>query len=500
MILEVLAQVFTPGTLLFLLLGSVLGLFIGALPGLSATMGVAILTPMTFWLPAEQGLAMLISIYCTAIFAGGIPAILVNTPGTPASMVTTFDGYPLTKQGKAGLALGVNAIYSGVGGLISVLFLMFLAQPIARFALNFGAAEYFALAIFGLSMIISVSGSTIRKGLISGLIGLFIATVGLDPITSTPRFTFGSSELYDGISFIPIMIGVFGLGEVFYQLLLKRQQQMSTNVKKKVGRVIPNRQERKEMRKPFVFSAILSPIIGAIPGAGGDIASIVTWEQSKRMAKGKKKTEYGKGSLGGLAATTTANNGVIGGAFTTMLTLGLPGDAVTAVLLGSLMMYGMQPGPNLFTENPDIVTTIIVLLLLANILVIIIGLAGASLFSRLMLLKQEYIWVSVVLFSIIGAFALNNSYVDVWIVFISGIVGLLFRKLDIPLGPLILGILLGPMAESNFRRALVMGGDQAYLMFLTRPIALTLLLLAVLSLVVPMLLSIIRSYKEKQSA
>ncbi|WP_312855494.1 tripartite tricarboxylate transporter permease [Litoribacterium kuwaitense] len=495
-----LAQVFTPGTLLFLLLGSVLGLFIGALPGLSATMGVAILTPMTFWLPAEQGLAMLISIYCTAIFAGGIPAILVNTPGTPASMVTTFDGYPLTKQGKAGLALGVNAIYSGVGGLISVLFLMFLAQPIARFALNFGAAEYFALAIFGLSMIISVSGSTIRKGLISGLIGLFIATVGLDPITSTPRFTFGSSELYDGISFIPIMIGVFGLGEVFYQLLLKRQQQMSTNVKKKVGRVIPNRQERKEMRKPFVFSAILSPIIGAIPGAGGDIASIVTWEQSKRMAKGKKKTEYGKGSLGGLAATTTANNGVIGGAFTTMLTLGLPGDAVTAVLLGSLMMYGMQPGPNLFTENPDIVTTIIVLLLLANILVIIIGLAGASLFSRLMLLKQEYIWVSVVLFSIIGAFALNNSYVDVWIVFISGIVGLLFRKLDIPLGPLILGILLGPMAESNFRRALVMGGDQAYLMFLTRPIALTLLLLAVLSLVVPMLLSIIRSYKEKQSA
>lgn len=289
--MEIIAQLFAPGTLLFMLIGGVVGLFIGALPGLSATMGVAILTPLTFWLPPEQGLAMLISIYCVAIFAGGIPAILVNTPGTPASMVTTFEGYPLTKQGKAGIALGINAIYSGLGGIISVIFLMLLAQPLSSFALRFGAVEYFALAFFGLSMIISVSGKSISKGLISGFIGLFIATIGLDPITSTPRFTYELSGLYEGVSFIPIMIGLFGLGEVFYQFLTKGDKFAANkkNTKKKVGRILPNKEERKEMRKPFAISAILSPIIGAIPGAGGDIASIITWEQSKRFTKGKKK-------------------------------------------------------------------------------------------------------------------------------------------------------------------------------------------------------------------
>ena len=494
--MEVMLQIFAPGTLLFILIGSILGLFIGALPGLSATMGVAILTPMTFWLPPEQGLAMLIAIYAVALFAGGIPAILINTPGTPANMVTTFDGYPLAQQGKAGLALGINAIYSGLGGLVSVVFLMLLAQPIAKFALNFGAAEYFALAFFGLSMIIGISGKSIRKGIISGFIGLFIATVGLDPITSTQRFTFNQSELYEGISFIPIMIGLFGLGEIFYQFLSKKKDTGSDNkkdFKSKIGRILPNRKERKEMRKPFIGSAIISPIIGAIPGAGGDIASIVTWEQSKRFAKGKKKAEYGKGSLGGLAATTAANNGVIGGAFATMLTLGLPGDAVTAILIGSLMMYGMQPGPNLFVENPDIIYTIIGLLFIAHILVIVVGLFGAKIFSRIMLLKQEYIWLSVILFCVIGAYAINNSYFDVWIALAFGVVGLIFRKLDYPLGPLILGLILGPMAESNFRRALVMGDGQDYTIFFTRPISLILIIIAVLSLIMPVILKAIRS-------
>src|SRR5699024_9118651 len=296
-------------------------------------------------------------------------------------------------------------------------------------------------------------------GIISGFIGLLIATVGLDPITSTQRFTFGNSEIYEGVSFVPIMIGLFGMGEIFFQFLLKKEhapKKKETLSKKEIGRVIPNKSERKEMRKPFWGSAIISPIIGAIPGAGGDIASIVTWEQSKRFSKGKKKEEYGKGSLGGLAATTSANNGVIGGAFATMLTLGLPGDAVTAILIGSLMMYGMQPGPNLFVENPDIIHTIFGLLLISNILVIVVGLLGAKIFSRIILIKQEYIWLSVILFCIVGSFAMNNSYFDVWIALFFVIVGLIFRKLDYPLGPLILGLILGPMAESNFRRALVM--------------------------------------------
>lgn len=249
------------------------------------------------------------------------------------------------------------------------------------------------------------------------------------------------------------------------------------------------------MAKPFAMSSIVSTFIGAIPGAGGDIASIVTWEQSKKFAKGKKKEEFNNGSLGGLAATCTANNGVIGGAFTTMLTLGLPGDAVTAILIGSLMMYGMQPGPNLLVENPDIVHTIFGLLLISNIFVIIIGLFGAQLFSRILLLKQEFIWVSVILFSIVGAYALNNSVFDVWVMFISGFIGLLFRKFDYPLGPLILGLILGPMAESNFRRALVISGDSSYSIFFTRPISLILISLAVISLVFPL----IKMIRKKQS-
>ncbi|MCG1010650.1 tripartite tricarboxylate transporter permease [Salinicoccus sp. ID82-1] len=489
------ADLFQFGTIAFILIGSILGLFIGALPGLTATMGIAILTPLTFWLPPEQGLAMLISIYCTGLFASGIPAILINTPGTPASMATTFDGYPLTKQGKAGVALGINAIYSGLGGIVSTIFLILLAQPISNFALSFGAPEYFALAIFGLSMMIGISGKSITKGLLTGFIGLFIATIGLDPIVSTPRFTFEQSALFDGISFIPIMIGLFGIGEIFDQILNKPEKIES--IKKKIGRVFPTRQEHKEIAMPFAMSSIVSTFIGAIPGAGGDIASIVTWEQSKKFAKKEKKKEFNNGSLSGLAATCTANNGVIGGAFTTMLTLGLPGDAVTAILIGSLMMYGLQPGPNLFLENPDIVNTIFGLLLISNIVVIVIGLLGAQLFSRIILLKQEYIWISVILFSVVGSYALNNSIFDVWVMFISGIVGLLFRRLNYPLGPLILGLILGPMAESNFRRALVVSEDASYAIFFTKPIPVILLSIAFLTLAMPLIKKLILIIRKK---
>ncbi|MCM3489878.1 tripartite tricarboxylate transporter permease [Alkalihalophilus marmarensis] len=480
---DALIQTLQPSVLLYMMIGVVLGIFIGALPGLTATMGVAILIPLTFWLQPQEGLAMLIAIYCSSIFAGGIPAILLNAPGTPASMTTAWDGYELNKQGKTGLALGVNAIYSALGGIISTVFLLVAAFPISRVALSFGPPEYFALAIFGLSMMISVSGKSISKGLIMGFAGLFIATIGLDPMLSMPRFTFGSTSLLDGISFIPIMIGLFGLGEVLSQILDSDKEE---KVKpKKIGRILPNKQERKLMRKPFWLSSMISTITGAIPGAGGDIASMISWEQSKRFSKNKEK--FGKGSLEGLSASSTANNAVIGGAFTTMLTLGLPGDSVTAILIGALMVYGMQPGPTLFTDHVDFVYIIICLLFLANILVLFIGVFGANIFSRIMLVKREIIWASVILFSIVGAYALNNSLFDVWVMAISGVIGVVLRKLDFPLGPLILALILGPMAESNLRRSLSMSLDGSLTYFLTRPITMTLLTIAVLSLIFPLI-------------
>ncbi len=488
-------QVLQPSVFMYMIIGVILGVFIGALPGLTATMGVAILVPLTFWLQPQEGLAMLIAIYCSSIFAGGIPAILINAPGTPASMATAWDGYELNKKGQTGLALGINAIYSALGGLVSTIFLLVAAFPISRVALSFGPPEYFALAIFGLSMMISVSGKSIAKGMIMGFIGLFIATIGLDPILSYPRFTFDNPNLLDGISFIPIMIGLFGLGEVLSQILESNKKEKVKKIK--VGRIIPNKQERKQMRKPFWFSSALSTIIGAIPGAGGDIASLISWEQSKRFSK--KKKEFGKGSLEGLAASSTANNAVIGGAFTTMLTLGLPGDSVTAILIGALMMYGMQPGPVLFTDHVDFVYVIIILLFIANLIVLFVGLAGANLFSRIMLVKREFIWVAVILFSIVGAYALNNSYFDVWVMVVSGIIGVILRKLDFPLGPLILALILGPMAESNLRRSLSMSLDGTAAYFFSRPITVTLLSLAILSLVFPVIKNVIKKYKTKNS-
>lgn len=490
--MDALLQTLQPSVLLYMMIGVLLGIFIGALPGLTATMGVAILIPLTFWLQPAEGLAMLIAIYCSAIFAGGVPAILINAPGTPASMATAWDGYELSKKGKTGLALGINAIYSALGGLVSTIFLLVAAFPISKIALSFGPPEYFALAIFGLTMMISVSGSSINKGLIMGFIGLFIATIGLDPMLSFPRFTFGNPTLLSGISFIPIMIGLFGLGEVLSQILTSSRDGEIKSTK--IGRILPNKEEWKLMRKPFWFSSALSTIIGAIPGAGGDIASLMSWEQSKRFSK--KKEEFGKGSLEGLAASSTANNAVIGGAFTTMLTLGLPGDSVTAILIGALMMYGMQPGPTLFTDHVDFVYIIICLLFIANIIVLIVGVAGANLFSRILLIKKEIIWVAVILFSIVGAYALNNSFFDVWVMAISGVIGVILRKLDFPLGPLILALILGPMAESNLRRSLSMSVDGTASFFFTRPLTVALLSLALISLFFPLIKKLIMKHKK----
>lgn len=489
---EVILSILAPQVLLFLIIGTIVGLFIGALPGLSATMGVALLVPLTYWVEPEAGLAMLIAIYCSAIFSGGVPAILINTPGTPASMTTAFDGYPLTQQGQGRLALGINAIYSALGGIISTIFLLILAKPIASFALSFGPPEYFALALFGICMMISVSGKAIIKGLMTGFIGLFIATIGLDIMVGQPRFTFNQVELLDGISFIPIMIGLFGIGEVLIQITANDELKVKT--KKALGRLFPTKEERKEMRKPFLFSSFTSTFIGAIPGAGGDIATIINWEQAKRFSK--KKELFGKGSLEGLAASCTSNNGVIGGAFTTMLTLGVPGDSVTAILIGALMVYGMQPGPGFFTTHAEFGYTIVVLLFIANVLVLLIGLLGANLFSRILLIRQEMVWVAVIIFCIVGSYSLNNSLFDVWIMFIFGIVGFFLRKLDFPLGPLILGLILGPMLEENLRRSFALNIDSSYMFYLQRPIFMILIILSVISLLYPAIKQMITKRKK----
>ena len=466
----------------FLAVGVSLGAVFGSLPGLTATMGVAVLTPLTFWVSAEQGLAMLLGIYCGAIPAGGIPAILINVPGTPASIATSWDGYAMTRKGQAGLALGINALASAVGQLTSILFLAFLAFPIASFALQFGPAEYFGLALLGISLMAGVSGRYVLKGMLAGTLGLALALVGLDPMTAYPRYTFGMSEFLDGISFVPVMIGLFGLGEVLVQISERHETKKAVSAV--IGRILPSASEVRTMAGATFSGATVGTMVGAIPAAGGDIGSVIAWEQARRASKDKQA--FGKGSLRGLAASCAACNAAIGGAMTTMLTLGIPGDAVSAILIGALLIHGIQPGPLLFANQQSFVFSIVFLLVFASLLIMAIGMLDAKPLARILNIPAPWLWTGIVLFGTVGSYALNNAVVDVWAMYAAGVAGFLFRKTRIPLGPLVLGLILGPMMESNLRRALILSrGD--WLGLLTRPILVVFLAATVLSLVWPLI-------------
>lgn len=474
--------VFQPQVFLYLVIGVVSGALIGTLPGLTATMGVAVLTPISFWLKPDCGFAMLIGVYNSAIWSGGISAILINTPGTPASIASTFDGYKLTQKGYSALALNINTVYSVLGGLFSSLCLIFFAFPLARFALKFGPAEYATLALFGLTMMVSVSGASPIKGLLVGFLGLLFSTVGLDSIQAYKRYTFNSPALLDGLNFVPMMIGLFGIGEILYQIYTSEASENSAVAEVKGSKHFLSPKEFGKLAPANLLTGLISVIIGAIPGAGGDIASIICWGQAKRMSKHPE--EYGEGSLEGLSVSCTANNAVIGGAMTTMLSLGIPGDAVTAILIGSLMMYGMTPGPQLFIENRPFVLTLIAQLIVANLVILIFGLTTSRIYPKILKIKKTTLWVVVFMCCIVGSYAINNSYVDIITMAIAGVFGFILRVMDFPQGPFILGMLLGRLLESNLRRALslTMG---SYSIFFTSPICLVLLSISILSLVWP---------------
>lgn len=474
--------VFQPQVFLYLVIGVVSGAIIGTLPGLTATMGVAVLTPISFWLKPECGFAMLIGVYNSAIWSGGISAILINTPGTPASIASTFDGYKLTQKGFSALALNINTIYSVLGGLLSSLCLIFFAFPLARFALKFGPAEYAVLALFGLTMMVSVSGSSPVKGLLVGFLGLLFSTVGLDSIQAYKRYTLNNPALLDGLNFVPMMIGLFGIGEILYQIYTSEDKESSAVAEVKGAKQFLSLKEFGRLAPANVMATIISVIVGVIPGAGGDIASIISWGQAKRMSKHPE--EYGEGSLEGLSVSCIANNAVIGGAMTTMLSLGIPGDAVTAILIGSLMMYGMTPGPQLFIENRPFVLTLIAQLIVANLVILIFGLTTNRIYPKILKIKKTTLWVVVAMCCIVGAYAINNSYVDIITMALAGVFGFILRVMDFPQGPFILGMLLGKLLESNLRRALslTMG---SYSIFFTSPICIVLLTISVLSLVWP---------------
>lgn len=490
--------VMTPMCLLCILLGVLVGMVVGTLPGLTSVMAISLITPLTFKLDPTYGFAMLLGVYNSAIFSGGISAIAINTPGTPASIATTFDGYKISQRGRAGFALGVNTIYSVIGGILSTIALMIACAPLARLALNFGSPEYFWLALFGLCMMISISHASLAKGLITGFIGMLLSTVGLDPLLGSKRFVGNNIALMDGIAFIPVMIGLFGVGEMLFQIFEHRNQnELEKEIvdMKDKERVFPSRKEHKRMALPGFIGSIIGIFVGIVPGTGGDISALISWDVCKRISK--HPDEFGDGSIEGLATTCASNNASIGGALTTALALGIPGDGNTAVLLGALTMYGMVTGPTLLGNSAPFVCRLYIIMILANIIILPLGLISAKLCIKLLGIKSQYIQMAVLLICCIGAYSMNRSYTDVIIMFAAGICGFFFRKYDYPLGPMILGLLLGKMCETNLRRTLMLSNG-SYLQLVTNPISIILIILILLAIGWPFISNMINKNKIKK--
>ena len=466
---------------LYMVVGLALGFLVGAFPGITATMAVALAAGFTMTLEPVQGLAVLLTIYVAANFGDRVPSILVNTPGTPASVATTFDGYPMAKQGRAGLALTISAIVSAVGILASVALFAALAVPIATLARNyFRSPELFSLVVFGIAIMIGISSKSILKGILAGVIGLILGTVGLYSATNDERFTFGLLDLVDGLDFIAVIIGLFGIAELLDQLLTHRES--TVRPISALGRWLPNRKELKQSGRAVAVSGAVGLGVGLIPAAGGDIAGLIGWDRARAVSKHPEK--FGKGSIEGIAASDTASSATLGGSLTTTMALGIPGDSVMAVMIGSMIIWGITPGPTLFTERPDLVVSISGIMIVATLLALVLSLVRMKGVVKLLDLPRPYLWGGILIFCVIGTYATSNSTSTVIQMLVFGVIGLGLKRLEIPAGPIVLGLILGPLAEENLARTLQILPTQPFFSVVS-PIAIVLLVLAVLSIVVP---------------
>jgi len=475
--------VFHPFTLLMMALGVFAGIVIGALPGLSAVMGVAILVPMTYGLNAESGILMLIGVYIGAVYGGSISATLINIPGTSSAVMTTLDAYPMAKKGQAGRALGMATSASFIGGVFSVFVLMFASPLIASVALRFTSIEMFFITLMGIAMMAYIAEGSLLKGLMSGVIGLLLATVGADPMTSYLRYDLGVLELSTGVEFIPAMIGLFGLTEMILQCFKKQEK---ATIIQKIDKVLPSLADLKSTFFIMMRSSVIGVIVGAIPGTGATIAAIVAYGQEKRLSKHPER--LGTGCIEGIAAAESSNNACTGGAMTTLISLGIPGDSVTAILIGAFMVHGLRPGPTLFQENFQLVSAIFIGLLVANVFMLILGLLCCRMFAKILSIPPALLSAAIVSLCFIGAFAVRNSYFDMCQMFFFGLFGVALSKCGIPRTPLVLGLILGPLAESNLRRSITLYGMGSEFLgaILKSPIAIIVLVITIVILLFPL--------------
>lgn len=451
--------------LLAICIGNLIGLIFGALPGLTASLAIAVLIPVTFGMDPATGLLLLASAYCGAFFGGAISAILINTPGTVAAAATAIEGYKLALKGEGGPALAMSAYASFGGGIISTLALLLFGPPIASFALKFGPAEYAALGVLGLVIIVSISMDSLVKGLLSGVIGILISTIGVDDVSGFPRFTFGQVHLLSGIDLLSALIGFFSLSQI---LILSEKKATPYAFSKMVDKISITFQMLKECIATIVRGSIIGTLIGALPGAGASIATFLSYDISKRRSK--RPEEYGKGALEGVAACESADNGVTGGAFITMLTLGIPGNEATAIMMGGLMVLGLRPGPSFFVQGGEVAYTFIAGLLIGNVIMLISALLLSRYIAKLVKCPNEALIAIIVILSIVGSYSINNSMFDVIVMFCAGITGYGMKKTGFSPVPAVLGMILGPIIESNLHCALLLSRG-SWLTFFTRPIS-----------------------------
>ena len=474
--------------------GIMVGLFVGVMPGLSASTGLALMVPFTFGMNPMLAIILLVSVYNAAAYGGTITAIAINTPGTPAAVAIVTDGYALTRQGKPGIALGTSLLANITGGLSGVLVLIFLSVPIAKISLSFGPAAFFSLALFGLTIVAVMEPKNRAKAFFSTAIGLLLMTVGLDIINAHPRFTFGRTELFDGLSFIPALIGLFAVGEIL--LNIEKIPAVRQAVQSFSSR-LPSWKQIFGVRGAIFRGAGVGALVGAIPGAGATIAAFIAYGEARRASR--RPEEFGNGSLEGIAAPSAAAGASEGGALVPLLTLGIPGSAATAVMIGALTLHNINPGPELFSGDTRLVYGLFASLVVGNFFMLLVGALSTRLWVRIIAAPKAVLFPVIIAIAFVGSFAVKNSMFDVGLCLVTGILGWLLRRNGFPTAPLVLAMILGRMAETNFRQALLASGT--WTVFFTDPLSLGLLVLAALSFFLPLIKErLVRSGREASRA
>ncbi len=479
--------------LLLVLMGVCVGILGGAIPGISPSMAVALLLPMTYKMDPTTAIVMLMGIYIGANYGGSITAVSINTPGTPSAAVTAFDGYPLAKNGRAGEAMGISLWASTFGGLIGTLVLIFFSIPLAQVALKFWPSEYFALCIMGLTTVATLGGKEWQKALAMVLFGLMLNTIGKDPMYSINRFIWGSTALYDGIPMIPILIGLFALGELFsnlenYEPGEKKEEQQKADYK------LPKMGYYWKLKWSILRCGLLGCVIGIFPGAGGTIASFLAYDVEKHCSK--EPQNFGHGAPEGVAAAEASNSGSVGGAMVPLLSLGIPGSSTAAVLIGALMIHNLTPGPELFTKNPELVYTLFASMFVAHVIMAAVGVLGSNLWVRVTAIPKTILYPLIFAFSILGSYAVEKNIVHVVCCLIFGVIGWMLKKYRYPAAPVVLGVVLGKLMEKNFSRIPVVGkGSWAGLY--NRPLTIILFVISIAAIVWPMIQDRVKGNKNK---